>query len=350
MTKQPILIAVAAVLSAGVLRAASPYLVVDTNAFATADVAAELQKIIDANPHRTIFLPDGVYELKRPILTPADPDRTVSLKLGEFAILRAASGWNSPEAMVRLGALRPKNDIDTVGSNYSFTGGILDGANVANGLSIESGRETHVRDVSMKRVRIGVHVKFGANCGSADADIERVNITGTGKADSIGILAEGHDNTFSKMRIGHVQTGVLLKSGGNSLRDIHPLFYFDDRTPEEIGASVGFDDRAGGNTYDYCYSDQFATGFRLGRNVYNIYSNCLVFWYSAKSGKEVGFSCEGRFDSRVRDTRVTFRGDSPKAVNRVLEVGEPGGFGAMNGIVFPAGTTDDRTHEAYAGK
>lgn len=348
MTRKTVFIST--LLLAGVLVGAEPWLVVDTNAFATADVAAELQKVIDANPHRTIYLPDGTYELKRPILTSADPDYTVSLKLGEFAILRAASDWSSPEAIVRLGALRPKNDIDTVGSNYSFTGGIIDGAGVANGLSIESGRETHVRDVSMKRVRIGIHIKFGANCGSSDADIERVNITGTGKADSVGVLAEGHDNTFSKMRIGHVQTGMLLKSGGNSLRDVHPLFYFDNRTPEEVRASVGFDDRAGGNTYDYCYSDQFAIGFRMGKNVRNIYSNCLVFWYSPKSGREVGFCAEGRLDSRIRDARVTFRGDSPKAVNRVLEVAEAGGCGAINGIVFPDGTTDDKTHEAYAGK
>ena len=327
-----------------------PYVVVDTNAFATADVASGIQAVIDANPHRTIFIPDGIYELSRPILTPADPGLSVSLKLGEFAVLRAAKGWRGGEALVRLGATHPKNDIATPGSNYSFTGGIIDGAGVACAISIDGGRETHVRDVSIKNARIGIHIRTGANYGSSDADIERVNIVGNGTADSIGVLCEGHDNTFSKMRIANVQIGVLLKSGGNSLRDIHPLFIFAARTPDEVRRAVGFDDLAGGNTYDYCYSDQFATAFRLGRNVRNIYSNCLAFWYSASGGREVGFSVEGPFVSRVRDMRVTFHGGSPQSANRIIEVGDPGGDGAICGLVYPNGTCTDTAHVPYLGK
>ena len=35
------------------------------------DVSEELQKIIDENPNRTIFFPDGEYYLSKPIFTPA---------------------------------------------------------------------------------------------------------------------------------------------------------------------------------------------------------------------------------------------------------------------------------------
>ena len=45
------------------------------------DVSDALQKLIDNNPNRTIFFPDGIYLLSKPILTPAHPERSVSLKV-----------------------------------------------------------------------------------------------------------------------------------------------------------------------------------------------------------------------------------------------------------------------------
>ena len=37
------------------------------------DVADAIQELIDQNPNRTIFFPDGTYCVSKPILTPADP-------------------------------------------------------------------------------------------------------------------------------------------------------------------------------------------------------------------------------------------------------------------------------------
>ena len=75
------------------------------------DVADQIQKLIDENPNRTIYFPDGVYVLSHPILTPADPKKSVDLKLSNYAVLKAADGWSSEEAMVRLGGECPANDI-----------------------------------------------------------------------------------------------------------------------------------------------------------------------------------------------------------------------------------------------
>ena len=58
------------------------------------DVAYEIQNIIDKNPNRTIYFPDGEYTVKRPIVTPADPRKSVSLKLSDFAVIRVADGWD----------------------------------------------------------------------------------------------------------------------------------------------------------------------------------------------------------------------------------------------------------------
>ena len=52
-----------------------------------------IQKIIDENPNRTIYFPDGVYIISKPIVTPADPTKSVALQLSNIAVIKAAEGW-----------------------------------------------------------------------------------------------------------------------------------------------------------------------------------------------------------------------------------------------------------------
>ena len=172
------------------------------------DVSDSIQKIIDENPNRTIFFPDGTYLISKPICTPADPSKSVDLQLSNYAVIKASDDWNSDEAMIRLGGKDPFNNIRVNGSNYSLTGGIIDGSGIAKGVSIDSGRETAVRRVSIKHVQVGLHIKWGANSGSSDADISEVHIVGNKKQDSIGVIVEGYDNTLTDMRITGVFIGV----------------------------------------------------------------------------------------------------------------------------------------------
>ena len=123
----------------------------------SADCADALQKLIDENPNRTIYFPDGTYILSHPVMTPADPKFSVSLSLSAYAVLKASDDWDSDEAMIRLGETHRANDIRTIGSNYYFAGGIIDGNGKANGISIDGGRETSVHDVSIKHTKIGIH-------------------------------------------------------------------------------------------------------------------------------------------------------------------------------------------------
>ena len=57
-----------------------------------ADAADALQAVIDANPNRTIYFPDGEYLVSHPLRTPADPAKSVDLQLANFAVIRAADG------------------------------------------------------------------------------------------------------------------------------------------------------------------------------------------------------------------------------------------------------------------
>jgi len=291
------------------------------------DISSALQALIDANPNRTIFFPDGTYLLTKPVLTPADPHKSVDLILSNFAILRAADDWNDTEAMVRLGAKDKANDIYTPGSNYSLTGGIIDGNGKAKAISIDGGRETCIRNCRIKNALIGIHIKHGANNGSSDSDITGVNITGTGDVDSIGVLIEGYDNTLTNMRIANVFTGVDIRSGGNMLRNIHPLYIIRPSSHDQYEKSVGF--RVGenmANWLDYCYSDQFATGYHVHKGA--ILQNCFCWWYSGKETSHVALRSDLPFTGMV-NTLVIGGEQHPEHPNRL----EDGLVLSENGVI-----------------
>lgn len=306
------------------------------------DVSDALQKVIYDHPNKTIYFPDGVYKLSKPILTPADPKKSVALRLSNYAVIQAAGDWNGDGALIRLGASHFANDIRTIGSNYSLIGGIIDGSGVADGISIDGGRETMVRDVSIKHARIGLHIKKGANNGSSDADIYGVNVIGTGKTDSIGILVEGYDNTISNMRIADVQYGVILRSCGNMLRSIHPLYTCEY---EDYENSCGFWDHNGNNWFDFCYADHFGIGFRTAQGIHSIYHNCFCFWYAPEGGSHTVFRADGRFDSFVTNLKVGFHNEFKN--NIVLSEQMPGGKGMFERLCVNTPQIITNTHEPY---
>ena len=292
---------------------ASPLYVVATDyapADGVTDVADMLQKMIDANPRRTIMFPDGTYLLSHPIATPADPMKAVHIKMGNFAILKADENrWNGDGAILKLGGKDPANNITTPGSNYGIEGGIIDGSDIADGISIDSGRETRITGVSIKNTRIGIHIKHGANSGSSDSDIRDVNITGNRTKEAIGVLIEGFDNTFTNMRICHTHTGIWCKSAGNSFKNIHPLYGMGNGNYPESRAFVV---EMGNNWFDYCYSDQFAKGFVLSDGVEVNLVNCFAYWYTGNVPFQTAIECEGAFDSLVYGFHAGFSNSCAK--------------------------------------
>lgn len=68
-------------------------------------------------------------------MTPPQTARAVTLRLSDFAFLKAAPDWTHTNAMVRLGARAPANNNRAPGSVYGLYGGNLDGAGRATGIS-----------------------------------------------------------------------------------------------------------------------------------------------------------------------------------------------------------------------
>lgn len=305
------------------------------------DVSADIQKIIDENPNRALAFADGEYLISKPILTPAAPEKSVSLHLSDFAIFKATGDWTKGEAVVQLGGKNPANNTSKPGSNYSFEGGIIDGSGVADGISINSGRETMIRNVSIKNTVCGIHILYGANSGSSDADISGINIIGTGTTESVGILVEGFDNTFTNIRIGNVFTGVHLKSAGNMLHNIHPLYYSDYTDYEN---SCGFLIESGTNWFDFCYSDQFGIGFRTTGNNENVMNDCFCFWYSDRGTVHTAFKADKKF----RSVLTNFRADFPDRVeNYYVSIGNLGGNGTIINPIVDTGRLSSHSYLMY---
>ena len=298
--------------------------VVFTIAAGETNVADALQAFIEANPHKTIFLPDRVYLLEHPISTPADPDFAVSLELADFAILKAAPDYKYRQPLVRLGGIHPANNIRKPGSVYSFTGGVIDGSGRAAGIFIESGRETRVQNVSMKNVSLGLRIKYGANSGSSDCDIRDVHIVGNRADDSLGVWIEAYDNTLTNMRIADCRVGVRMRAGGNLLTNIHPLW---TNPADQYDGGIGFDDSTSNNSYIRCYADHFATGWRFRKGAGTaVMDGCICFWYAPTPGHpHTAIKCDGTFEAMI--TGMWFGFKDRRAVNTVLSAAVPGGKG-----------------------
>ena len=309
------------------------------------DLADALQNIIDSNPHRTIYFPDGVYMISKPLCTSSDARYAVSLHLSSFATIKATEDWSSDEAMIRLGALNKKFTIWEDGTNYYLFGGIIDGSGKAKGVSIDCGRETSIRNVSIKFVTQGLNVKYNKEYGSNDADIENVHIVGMNLPGSIGVICDGFDNTFNDMRVAGFEVGIKLGGAGNFLRYLHNLYIYSDNY--DYKDSIGFWDTSGGNWYEICYPDNFATGFRTSGHTLSTYTDCYAYWYSNRGDMQVGFATDGKFNSVVKSYRVDLRGDVTAPC--FFKEGEPGGGGVFDYPIFNKDLDHGDDYSEYLG-
>ena len=255
------------------------------------------------------------------------------MELSNYAVIQPTKEWNSDSAMICLGGKDPYNTILIPGSNYYFSGGVIDGLGKASGISVDSGRETLIKDTAIKNVQIGIHIKKGVNGGSSDCDILDVNITGNMDKNSVGILLEGHDNTITNVRIYRMQTGVMIRSGSNILRNVHPLYGTLDEDLYETGCA--FVDRLGNNWYDFCYSDQYAIGFRIEAGS-SIYNDCFSYWFSNRGEKHICFQSVEPFNSIVTNFRMGLNKRNAVKQNVVLEELNPNkkGNGYFQNIVI----------------
>ncbi len=265
-------------------------IVVTDEMSASGDLATRIQKVIDDNPGRTIEFPDGEYVISKPIVVYADPTKAVSIRLSDFAVIKAANGFNG-EALFRLCVGQIPEDLKLTETFY-IQGGLFDGNGTATAISVENAENFFIANVDVKNSPLAFDLKSGI------LDMENVNIIGAG-GNSVGIKAACNTSSFSNVRIIDVATAVNATGNNNLFKSVYATF----RNANNGGAA--FVDTSKGNNYDMCTSEGFATGFSMGEGN-NIYYGCYVKWNDASVKPQIAFLATGKFNSVIRTSRVDF--------------------------------------------
>lgn len=261
------------------------------------DVSDVIQKAIDENPGKTIYVPDGKYDLSRTIVIPSDPAKSVSFRLSNYATFSPGTSWTSEStALVQYGTPESSKTQSGDHSDY-FMGGILDVERKGTAIAVYGGGRLFINNVSIKNAKIGIHL----NSNAAYNDIENVNVTCQTSSGSKGIFVEGTNNSFVNMRIYHPFIGAHLTGGDNVLINIHPL-----GNPSGNISSAGFYDQSTGNRYSICYSDQYPVGFKIESQTRSYFDMCYMYWWQG-CAYQIGFMCVGEFNSIISDTTVSMQ-------------------------------------------
>ena len=300
------------------------------------DVTDAIQKLIDENPNRTLYFPDGLYLISKPLTTSSDPDKTVSFKLSNFAQLKAMDSWTRGEPILKLGATGTPGEKDDVGNCFVVEGGIFNGSYLADAIWVMNGGNVSIRYSAIKCAVVGIHVKANENGVDPVVDVTTVNITGSGTLDSSGVILETDSNTLSNMRIAANQIGIKVLGNNNILRNLHPLYVYREalNAPEKYKDSIAFYDGGKCNYYDNCYNDQFSTGFYLVKGNRSVFDCCFNYWYDEGYDYHNAFVCEGQFNATIRQNDAEFDINAEGIECNFLLVGESGGKGIIDAVAY----------------
>ena len=295
------------------------------------DLYDNLQMLINKNPGRTLYFPDGEYLISHPLETSSKPASSTSFYLSGGAILRAHEDWRADgtkRALICFGSLSDENNIRTPGSNFYVMGGILDGKGRADGVSVDSGRETLIKNVVIVNVRYGVHIKDGINNGSSDSDIDDVTIIGNGTHNSYGIVTVGYDNTITNARIYNTKVGIQVSSG---------TFVANctvENTAKLEGGTGFLCSGTGDAWYSDCTSIDYEVAFEIG-STKGFYKQCNALWPSNFGTQHVAFKA-----SSLRSAIIGCSADFPEGEIPSAFLIASGGSGKVVAPIFDATRVD----------
>ncbi len=311
------------------------------------DVQVHLQGLINKNPGKTIYFPDGEYVISSSLVTKSEGKYSTTFFFSDNAVLRAADNWHEKDgnvAMICLGKLNSDgthvNDATSNGSYFGVFGGTFECNNMAEGISIDSSRESVIYGSCIKDATVGIRIKYGANGGPSDADIENVEIIGNGLSGATGIKIFATDNTISNVKIYDMETGVYAEDPGNTFRSVD--IYFSENY-EKYNRTIGFHQANSVDFFYDCYVENASTAFRLSEGHGYILDSVSAAWtYAAPS--QTAFYFTNNFDSRMTLCRVEFFEGGKK--NTFIKVAGSGS-GRIDSPIFNTALETDGTYKSY---
>lgn len=294
------------------------------------DITAELQKLIDSHPGRTIYFNDGVYTLSSTVYLPTDKEKAVSIRLSNYAVIKAAESWSADSSMIAVGA--KDESASTERATNSISGGKFDGSGVVKvGLSVENSSNIFVSNVTFENIKTAVWIKNSADT----VNVEGITVKGSGANDSIGIINESSRGVFSTINISNVNIGVKNSGKDNDFRNIAALC-------GGVNAdSVGFSEEGGENIFEYCTAENFTNGYFIKDGVKSVFEACNAYWSKADVTVQNAFLAEGTFNSVITASMARFFDASSE--NAFIKL-TARGSGVVKAPIFDASICDD---EAY---
>ena len=287
------------------------------------DLYGNLQTLIDLNPGKTFYFPDGEYIISRTLETSSRSSDSISFYFSSGAILRAHEDWvGQGHPLIGLGAKELVNDISKPGSNFFVMGGTFDGNGVADGIAINAGRETLIKDVVIINTRYGIHIPNGTNGSSSDADIDDVTIIGNGEYGSKGIYIVGLDNTVTDARVSNVEVGIHVPQGvfvGNCTVIGNPT----------MQTSTGIHTSGGDTWTSKCNVIDCDTAYAFDAPAGYI-SQCTAKWTQNNGKSHVAF----RFYGKLRCCIISCKAEFFPGANNAFLVATEGGSGRVVSPIY----------------
>ncbi len=317
------------------------------------DVTTHIQAIIDKNPTRTIYFPDGEYVISSSLITSSNPMAGVTLFLSPNAVLKASDNWkeiDGKNALVSIGGDYNGgdhiNDNTSIGSYFGVIGGVFDCNGKADGIAIISSRESIIYGCTIIDPEVGIDIRYGANSSSSDADVENITIYGTKRPTSIGAHVSGNDNTFTNIKIYDMETGIKSGDAINSFKNIQCIQTGTIAENPYYDRSVGIE--ACGWIMD-CYVENTATAYRFTYSILEkeITSGLVATWTQPYKN-QLAFEWRTVFNSIMTDCRADFYDGTSE--NIFLKVDSAGSAARLDSPVLNSTYEKKGTYKQYVSK
>ena len=297
------------------------------------DITAELQSLIDSNPGKTIYFNDGSYTISSTIYLPSDKAKAVSLRLSNYAVIKAAEGWSAESAMISIGGKTDSASAERAANSVS--GGKLDGAGFAKtGISLENCANAFLSDVTLEGFKTSLVIRSTANTVNA----EGITINGNGADDSIGIFNESSGSVFSSVNVFNVNTGVRNGGSDNEFRNVSV------KSNKTGNTSIGFSEMGSESRFSLCTAEDFSKAYAIKDGVNSIFEGCNASWTSAQITVQEAFYAAGTFNSLISACTVRFFDASSQ--NAYINLSDDNnGSGVIKTPIFSVELCDDNSYE-----
>lgn len=191
-------------------------------------IGEELNSLITQSYGKTLYFPDGVYNLTEPMVTPFEYEKNVHIIFSPSAVIRTDLNLS---ALLRVGFGELNSNFDQSQRRLNYiSGGKFDCSNAETGIEVNGLKQlVSLKDMSLfkgKKNHIKIYVSANTGTGSSDTKIQNVTIQGlSSNEDSYGIYI---DSSCSDCKLDNVfiygcKVGIYTNSAGHYMNNVHIL-------------------------------------------------------------------------------------------------------------------------------